>query len=166
MYAYSYHGEDSITWHSDKTQDLTHGSVIALISLGAEREFQFQNISTGKVTAFPLQAGDLVLMDWDLNLKYKHRLAKAPKEELQIRRTPGAVVEPRISLVFRDIKTAVSRTNVEKRTRRTERVRENRKRERESLADEKSNTSPTEENDPDSKKRERVDLEMDIFTDE
>jgi alkylated DNA repair dioxygenase AlkB len=138
-------GKDGISWHSDKTKDITEKSVIALISLGATREFQLRNIETNITTAFALNAGDLVLIDGDMNLKYKHRLASV-KEETIIPRIKGSTVEPRVSLIFRDICTVVKRSDAQKRGRKTEENRkkrkerkngENRKRERE-CSDEKS----------------------------
>ena len=59
-------GNDVITRHHDKDRDITPGSVILSMSLGATRDFCLGN------ETFPLEDGDLVLLPYELNKQVKH----------------------------------------------------------------------------------------------
>jgi alkylated DNA repair dioxygenase AlkB len=85
--------QDSVSWHSDAEACLD--PVIASVSLGAARAFQFRNIENPKQKyALDLPHGSLLLMRGETQQHWKHRIPKAS--------TPFA---PRINLTFRTIHT-------------------------------------------------------------
>ncbi len=55
-----------------------------------------------------LKPGDLFILGWRTNLHYQHSIVPV-NEERQIQREPGVDVGPRISLVFRNIATTITR---------------------------------------------------------
>jgi len=84
-------GEDHISPHSDKEEELEIGASIAGLSLGAVRHFDFTSITNKKEKVrIDLASGSLVIMNHPCQQKYKHAVPK------QLR-----VKEPRISLTFR-----------------------------------------------------------------
>lgn len=101
---------DCIGYHSDKTRDFVPGSPIALLSLGAWREFHLKHNDTGAVTPFIMSDGDLFFMGWDTNQQYTHSLVPVAKE-LRIHRTPEDAhsTKPRVSVCFRAIQTRVGK---------------------------------------------------------
>jgi alkylated DNA repair dioxygenase AlkB len=88
-------GEDSMGWHRDNEKKLGTDPVIASISFGATRKFQFRYYKDPKrVIALELGHGSLLLMSGSTQSHWQHRLPKS------------SVVEgPRINLTFRDIKS-------------------------------------------------------------
>lgn len=83
-------GLDSMGWHADKERELGPEPVIASVSLGATRAFEFRHARTHATHALALTHGSLLVMRGRTQLEWVHRV---PKE-------PGARGE-RINLTFR-----------------------------------------------------------------
>ena len=101
---------DSIGFHSDKTRSWTNGSSVAILSLGATREFHMQ--CGDDVEVFKCEAGDLFILGWEDNKTYQHSIPVAT----------GAV-RPRISLCFRNICESFTREEIDKKVAASERAR-------------------------------------------
>lgn len=87
-------GNDSMGWHSDDEKELGIDPVIASVSLGAERKFQFKHkIQKELKYGLSLQHGNLLLMMGKTQQNWKHQLPKTKK-----------VDSARINLTFRVIK--------------------------------------------------------------
>lgn len=86
-------GKDHISWHSDNEPELGLTPIIASISLGETRSFQFKHkfkaLETVKVDLAP---GDLILMQGLTQRNWLHRVAPTAKE-----------VTERINLTFRTV---------------------------------------------------------------
>ena len=90
---YYRNGHDYIGWHDDNEMDLGKNPVIASISFGAERKFQFRHKKTKKLkVSCSLKPGSLVIMYGQTQEYWKHRLPKCIKCH-----------EARINLTFRKI---------------------------------------------------------------
>ena len=84
-------GNDSVAWHRDKESELGDRPVIASLSLGQERNFDFRSVADHKLKySLPLAHGSLLLMKGDLQTGWEHRIAKSATVKL-----------PRINLTFR-----------------------------------------------------------------
>ncbi len=86
-------GQDSVGWHSDDEPELGTNPVIASISLGASRNFQFKHKTNAdlKLTV-ELTHGSLLLMRGTTQHFWKHQIPKTKKE-----------LGSRINLTFRVI---------------------------------------------------------------
>lgn len=88
-------GRSTMGFHTDSTQELTPGTGISIISLGAERSITFRSQSDKLVTAdFVLRSGSLLHMTALVQQNWKHAVLAQP----------GA--GGRISLTFRHVNTA------------------------------------------------------------
>jgi alkylated DNA repair dioxygenase AlkB len=89
-----YRGErDSVSWHSDDEPELGHNPVIASVSFGASRKFQFKHkTDTDLRLAVDLTPGSLLLMAGATQHHWKHQIPKTAKP-----------VGARINLTFRVI---------------------------------------------------------------
>jgi len=86
-------GNDSMGWHADDEQVLGKNPVIASISLGGVRSFQFKHKTNKNLKEkIELQHGSLLIMKGSMQHFWKHQLPKTKKE-----------VSPRINLTFRKI---------------------------------------------------------------
>jgi alkylated DNA repair dioxygenase AlkB len=86
-------GNDSMGWHADDEQVLGKNPVIASISLGGVRSFQFKHKTNKNLKEkIELQHGSLLIMKGSMQHYWKHQLPKTKKE-----------VSPRINLTFRKI---------------------------------------------------------------
>jgi alkylated DNA repair dioxygenase AlkB len=83
-------GLDSMGWHADKERELGPEPVIASVSLGATRTFEFRHARTHATHTLALTHGSLLVMRGRTQQEWVHRV---PKE-------PGARGE-RINLTFR-----------------------------------------------------------------
>lgn len=83
-------GEDSMGWHADDEPELGHEPVIASVSLGAERRFDFRHRESGDTTSVVLPHGSLLVMRGQSQHQWVHRIARTKK-----------VTSPRINLTFR-----------------------------------------------------------------
>lgn len=82
---------DSVAWHRDRESELGNRPVIASLSLGQQRNFDFRNINDhSKKYSIALSHGSLLLMKGRLQEEWEHRIAKS---------TQG--MKPRINLTFR-----------------------------------------------------------------
>lgn len=82
---------DSVAWHRDKESELGNRPVIASVSLGQVRNFDFRQINHHQNKySLALQHGSLLIMKGDLQLNWEHRIAKSVKP-----------MKPRINLTFR-----------------------------------------------------------------
>jgi alkylated DNA repair dioxygenase AlkB len=105
---------DNIGYHADKIQDIATGSPIITISLGDLRELHLAYNGHEKETPakiLVMEPGSLFLLGPKTNSLMKHTLVKIADERV-IKRT-GAV-KPRLSLVMRQIKTQMTRDQVQK----------------------------------------------------
>ena len=82
--------EDSVAPHNDRLGDLVPGHPIVLLSLGATRRMRIQGKQSRAKLELDLEAGSLLLMDYESQKHYDHGI---PKQR--------AAVGPRISLAFR-----------------------------------------------------------------
>ncbi|SKB61361.1 Alkylated DNA repair dioxygenase AlkB [Salegentibacter holothuriorum] len=87
------HGKDSMGWHADDEKVLGKNPVIASISLGGIRRFQFKHKTNKDLKeSIELQHGSLLIMKGSMQHFWKHQLPKTKKE-----------VSPRINLTYRKI---------------------------------------------------------------
>lgn len=86
-------GNDSMGWHRDNEKNLGKSPVIASLSFGAARKFQFRNYEEKTLikTLF-LEHGSLLLMRGKTQQCWEHRLPKQSKS-----------TEPRINITFRSV---------------------------------------------------------------
>lgn len=91
-------GQDSVAWHSDDEPELGSRPVIASVSLGEERKFEFRKREDHTVRyGLVLGSGSLLVMQGDLQRDWEHRVPKS-----------AAPMIPRINLTFRTIQAAGS----------------------------------------------------------
>jgi alkylated DNA repair dioxygenase AlkB len=113
-----YHKEkDSIGYHHDKMTNISANKPILSLSFGDSREFHLR-YDRGAVDdkhkadeVFVLGPGDLFILGPRTNGLMKHAVVPPEKEQVLPR---GRKYGPRISLVFRNIKTVISAAQVEK----------------------------------------------------
>ena len=86
-------GQDSNGWHADNEKELGRNPIIASISFGAERVFQFKHNTLELKQNIILQHGSLLIMKGTTQHFWKHQIPKTKKE-----------IGPRINLTFRIIK--------------------------------------------------------------
>lgn len=86
-------GADSVGWHSDDEPELGENPVIASLSFGDTRQFQFKHKDDdSKRLSIDLTPGSLLLMCGATQHHWKHRIPKTKKEK-----------SPRMNLTFRVI---------------------------------------------------------------
>lgn len=86
-----YHdGDEGMGWHSDDEKSLGVNTVIASLSLGAERKFMFKHRVTRQSVSIVLEHGSLLVMKCTTQTNWLHALPKTKK-----------VTRPRINLTFR-----------------------------------------------------------------
>lgn len=83
-------GNDHMGWHADDERSLGTDPVIASVSLGVERRFDFRHRETGESVRTVLPHGSLLVMSGPVQSRWKHRIPKSTR-----------VNEPRINLTFR-----------------------------------------------------------------
>lgn len=83
-------GSDSMGWHADDEPELGREPVIASLSLGAERRFDFRHREMKETVSIVLPHGSLLVMSGQSQHKWMHRIARTTK-----------VSEPRVNLTFR-----------------------------------------------------------------
>lgn len=88
-------GRDSVSWHSDDEPELGVNPLIASVSFGAARQFQFRHRHDPQQrAAVELTHGSLLLMGGATQHFWKHRIPKSARE-----------TGPRVNLTFRTIVT-------------------------------------------------------------
>jgi alkylated DNA repair dioxygenase AlkB len=86
-----YHnGDEGMAWHSDDEKSLGVNTIIASVSLGAERKFSFRHKTSNETISVYLEHGSLLLMQGATQTNWQHCLPKSKK-----------VKEARINLTFR-----------------------------------------------------------------
>lgn len=84
-------GNDSVAWHRDKESELGNRPVIASVSLGQVRNFDFRKVGDHrKKYSLALEHGSLLIMKGNLQVKWEHRISKSVIK-----------MKPRINLTFR-----------------------------------------------------------------
>lgn len=83
-------GTDHMGWHADDEENLGPEPVIASLSLGAERRFEFRHRVTREVVRIALPHGSVLVMSGQCQSQWVHRIPRQP-------RLDGA----RINLTFR-----------------------------------------------------------------
>jgi alkylated DNA repair dioxygenase AlkB len=71
-------GMDSMGWHADKERELGPQPVIASVSLGTTRTFDFRHTKTRQTHALQLTHGSLLIMQGRTQLDWAHRVPKEP----------------------------------------------------------------------------------------
>ncbi|EDZ95392.1 oxidoreductase, 2OG-Fe(II) oxygenase family [Limnospira maxima CS-328] len=88
-------GKDSMSWHSDDEPELGKNPIIASVSLGGTRRFSGKHkISKDRKFHIDLTSGSLLLMKGETQHFWQHQIPKTSR-----------VVEPRINLTFRMVKS-------------------------------------------------------------
>ncbi|HSH65056.1 MAG TPA: alpha-ketoglutarate-dependent dioxygenase AlkB [Bacteroidia bacterium] len=88
-----YHnGKEGMAYHSDDEEALGKNTVIACLTLGAQRKFLFKHKSSGAIVSLILENGSLLVMRGETQTYWMHRLPPMAK-----------INTPRISLTFRTI---------------------------------------------------------------
>ncbi|MFT7259222.1 MAG: alkylated DNA repair dioxygenase AlkB [Glaciecola sp.] len=86
------HGQDSMGMHSDDELELGSEPIIASVSLGEVRNFDFKHKVNGDKFRLPLEHGSLLIMSGKTQKYWQHGIAKTKKQ-----------IEPRINFTFRQI---------------------------------------------------------------
>jgi alkylated DNA repair dioxygenase AlkB len=84
-------GSSKMGYHSDRTDILSPGTGVVIISLGSTRTLRFRNNDTGEIVDFPLNTGSLFYMNSDVQTLWKHSI---PSEDS---------TNSRMSLTFRNL---------------------------------------------------------------
>jgi len=120
-------GEDYIGFHNDKMKDIREESLILLLSLGEQRELHIRS-NPSPENAKPdvdyvviMEPGSLFILGPRTNQQKQHAIVQVKDEVLISRSGP---VMPRLSLVLRDIKTAVTFVQVQQHLERKRRAEE------------------------------------------
>jgi alkylated DNA repair dioxygenase AlkB len=92
LVTYYRNGDDHVTWHADDERELGEEPVIASLSLGARRTFQYKSQSCDRIEDVVLDEGDLLLMMPEFQRSWVHRV---PVEQ--------EVKAGRINLTFRRV---------------------------------------------------------------
>lgn len=92
LITYYRNGGDHVTWHADDERELGDAPVIASLSLGATRTFQYKPKDGEEVEGLPLDEGDLLLMRPAFQQNWLHRVPSEPE-----------VASGRINLTFRRV---------------------------------------------------------------
>lgn len=85
-------GQDSMGWHSDNENELGQQPVIASVSLGQSRDFDFRHIKTKQKVRLALTSGSLLIMAGDTQKFWQHAIPKR-----------ASSMSGRINLTFRSI---------------------------------------------------------------
>ena len=86
-------GLDAMGWHSDDEAVNGPNPVIASISLGAERRFDFRHKQSREMISVVLPHGSLLVMSGACQTFWLHRIAKTTRQ-----------TEPRINVTFRTLR--------------------------------------------------------------
>jgi len=94
---YYRNGQDSVAWHADDEPELGPAPLIASVSFGAQRQFQFrpkqrESAKTPQKFQMLLRDGSIIVMGNTVQNKWMHQLPKEKNLDL-----------PRVNLTFRNI---------------------------------------------------------------
>ncbi|HJR90080.1 MAG TPA: alpha-ketoglutarate-dependent dioxygenase AlkB [Aeromicrobium sp.] len=86
-------GRDSVAWHGDRIgRGRSENTMVAIVSLGAERRLSLRPRGGGNSIGFPVGHGDLLIMGGTCQRTWDHAILKTAKP-----------VGPRISVQFRPL---------------------------------------------------------------
>ena len=86
-------GRDSVAWHGDRIgRGRSENTMVAIVSLGAERRLSLRPRTGGESIGFPVGHGDLLVMGGTCQRTWDHAVLKTAKP-----------VGPRISVQFRPL---------------------------------------------------------------
>lgn len=85
-------GNDSNGWHADNEKELGKNPIIASLSLGTTRRFDFKHNTLVEKHQLELTSGSLLIMSGEMQHHWKHQIAKTKR-----------VQSGRINLTFRKI---------------------------------------------------------------
>jgi alkylated DNA repair dioxygenase AlkB len=85
-------GRDSVGWHSDNEAGLGNRPIIASLSLGGERRFQFRHRETKQTITLGLRMGHWLIMAGETQRFWVHQVPKM-----------AAAAAPRVNLSFRQM---------------------------------------------------------------
>jgi alkylated DNA repair dioxygenase AlkB len=86
-------GRDSVAWHGDRIgRGRSENTMVAIVSLGAERRLSLRPRGGGEAIGFPVGRGDLLVMGGSCQRTWDHAILKTAKP-----------VGPRISVQFRPL---------------------------------------------------------------
>ena len=86
-------GDDSVAWHGDRVgRAIERDTMVAILSVGAERTLSVRPKGGGEVMKFPVGHGDLVVMGGSCQRTHEHAILKSKQ-----------AVGPRISVQFRPV---------------------------------------------------------------
>lgn len=88
-------GDDSMGWHADDEPELGTNPVIASLSFGAERRFDFKHRNSGEATSVVLPHGSLLVMSGASQACWKHRIAKTKRVDAARINLTYRLVHPR-----------------------------------------------------------------------
>lgn len=71
-------GRDHVTWHSDDERELGDAPVIASLSLGASRRFQFRHKDQRRSGEVTLHHGDFLVMESAFQHHWEHQVPEEP----------------------------------------------------------------------------------------
>jgi alkylated DNA repair dioxygenase AlkB len=84
-------GDDSVAWHGDRVgRSINRDTMVAIMSVGAERSLSIRPKGGGKTLKFPVGHGDLFVMGGSAQRTHEHAILKTKQ-----------AVGPRISIQFR-----------------------------------------------------------------
>jgi len=92
LVTYYRNGHDHVSWHADDEPELGDVPVIASLSLGASRKFQYRHNQSDESGSMQLHNGELLIMQPDFQHQWEHCV---PYE--------FDVLAPRINLTFRKV---------------------------------------------------------------
>ena len=84
-------GDDSVAWHGDRVgRSIDRDTMVAIISVGAERTLSIRPTGGGETLRFPVGHGDLVVMGGSCQRTYEHAILKTkhaigPRISVQLR---------------------------------------------------------------------------------
>ena len=85
-------GRDKMGWHADNEEELGPSPAIAMVTLGAQRSFQYKHLESQVSENLEVEHGSLLLMKPGMQEHYHHQVPPRAK-----------VTQGRISLTFRQI---------------------------------------------------------------
>lgn len=83
-------GDDAMGWHADDEAELGPEPVIASLSFGDERRFDFRHRISGETTNVVLPHGSILVMSGTTQANWKHRIARTKRS-----------TAPRVNLTYR-----------------------------------------------------------------
>ena len=92
LVTYYRNGQDKVDWHADDEHELGDEPIIASLSLGATRKFQFRHKHLHKQGELRLKNGELMIMHPNFQKDWLHRVPEESNNN-----------DPRINLTFRNV---------------------------------------------------------------